>query len=47
MTRGVCEYCGEREATVSCEVCGSSICEKHKKEYGCKVCGGENRFQLS
>jgi len=24
----VCDYCGERKAITSCEVCGSKVCRK-------------------
>ncbi|MFB6209329.1 MAG: hypothetical protein ABEJ56_04310 [Candidatus Nanohaloarchaea archaeon] len=41
----MCEYCGEREAVDTCEMCGASICAEHKKDYGCEVCGGEYRFE--
>lgn len=37
---GVCDYCGQRKAVHSCEVCGSNVCGRHKKEHGCAVCGG-------
>ncbi|MFB6159187.1 MAG: hypothetical protein ABEJ95_06055 [Candidatus Nanohalobium sp.] len=41
----ICEYCGERKAVTTCEVCGSQVCGQCKLPYGCKVCqGGERRF---
>jgi len=36
----ICDYCQEKKAVESCEVCGSNICSEHKRDYGCAVCGG-------
>jgi len=36
----ICNYCGEKEATQTCEVCGSRVCGEHKREHGCDTCGG-------
>lgn len=41
----ICDFCGEREAITSCDVCGSKVCREDKLEYGCKACnGGEKTF---
>ncbi|QKQ98904.1 hypothetical protein GKQ38_05280 [Candidatus Nanohaloarchaea archaeon] len=43
---GLCDYCQEKKAVTSCEVCGSKVCQDHKKEHGCAVCnGGERTFE--
>lgn len=42
---GLCDYCNNREAITTCEVCGAKVCQEHKKEYGCEVCeGGKQKF---
>ena len=40
---GLCDYCQEKKAVAGFDVCGSKVCEKHKREYGCAVCNGGKR----
>jgi len=41
----LCDYCDDRIASTSCDVCGALICSEDNMEYGCKVCGGgKNTF---
>ncbi|MFB6245843.1 MAG: hypothetical protein ABEJ03_05865 [Candidatus Nanohaloarchaea archaeon] len=43
--KAVCDCCQERQAELSCEVCGANVCRKDKLEKGCRVCnGGESTF---
>lgn len=45
-TQAICDYCNEKPAVTTCEVCGSQVCDDDKLEYGCKVCnGGEATFE--
>jgi methionyl-tRNA synthetase len=42
----LCDYCNQKKATESCEVCGANVCSEHKLDYGCKVCdGGKKTFE--
>jgi len=36
----LCDYCHRKPAVTNCEVCGASVCEDHKRDYGCDVCNG-------
>ena len=40
---GLCDYCQEKKAVTSCEVCGSNVCREHTRDYGCDVCNGGER----
>jgi len=41
----LCDYCGQKPAITTCEVCGSKVCGQHDRDYGCDVCnGGEQTF---
>ncbi|MFB6265827.1 MAG: hypothetical protein ABEI07_01955 [Candidatus Nanohaloarchaea archaeon] len=38
---GTCDRCGKvSENLATCEVCGSTVCPEHKRDYGCEVCRG-------
>jgi len=39
-TQAICDYCQEKPAVTTCEVCGSQVCSDDNLDYGCRVCGG-------
>jgi len=43
MKLGLCKVCGAI-ATQTCQVCGSQVCIKHIKNYGCDICHGGKKI---